>query len=408
MRETGLKAVAADISFRQCRLFESVGRLASVRRGSEECNLSQPAVTQALGKLEQQIGEVLLQRRASGSYLTDPGKVLHLRVQRLFSQMESALVDLGFAAPTTAASMANRISRSQVRSLTAVIEGGSLAKAAENLELTQASLQRAIRHLEGNLGRSVFHRTSAGVMVTAEGVELGRRLKLAMQEIEWGLHEIEDAKGAQASQIVLGTLPYGGSMLLASVLDEFIRAHPNADVRVLTEGAAEMMRRLRFGEVDLVVGIVQETTNSDLVNETFAHTRFRIVARRDHPLTRKDAVGQDDLAAHDWIVGLEGSSRRQCFENLFADRTPPRARIETSTLPIIRQLIAESDRLTLMTSYELKHESHALVALPYDPIKARPAVGVTMRPDWLPTRVHADFIDLIRRSVQAGAEAEAA
>lgn len=399
-----LKARAEEISFRQCRLFESVGRLASVRRGSEECNLSQPAVTQALGKLEQEVGEVLLERKASGSYLTEAGKIFHVRVQRMFAQMEAALQDLGVGNAAAASTVANRLSRSQVRSLIAVIESGSLAKAADDLELTQASLQRAVRHLEGNLGAAVFHRTSTGVMVTPDGVDLGRKLKLATQEIEWGLQEIEEARGAQASRMVLGTLPYGGSMLLASVLDEFTRRHPDAGIRILTEGATEMMRRLRFGDVDLVVGIIQETTSDDLSNEIFAHTQFQVVARRDHPLANRPDVTLDDLAAYDWIAGLEGASRRLCFDALFQGHSLPRAPIETSTLPIIRQLIADSDRLTLMTQYELKHERHALVALPYGPIAARPAVGVTMRNNWLPTRIHSDFIRLIRSTLEAETE----
>ncbi len=66
-------ARAAAISFRQLRLFAAIGDLKSVRRASEECSLSQPAVTQALAKLEEQIGSVLVDRRASGSYLNELG-----------------------------------------------------------------------------------------------------------------------------------------------------------------------------------------------------------------------------------------------------------------------------------------------------------------------------------------------
>jgi LysR family transcriptional regulator of gallate degradation len=86
---------AASLSFRQLKLFESVGRLNSVRRASEECNLSQPAVTQALAKLEQQVGAVLLERRASGSYLNELGEIFHRRATRLFEQFEEALIALG-------------------------------------------------------------------------------------------------------------------------------------------------------------------------------------------------------------------------------------------------------------------------------------------------------------------------
>ncbi len=54
-----------------------------------------------------------------------------------------------------------------------------------------------------------------------------------------------------------------------------------------------------------------------------------------------------------------------------------------------------------MTSYELVYEGGALVALPYAPMPTSPAIGVTMRAEWLPTSIHQDFIDLLQQRVAA-------
>src|ERR1700730_3860545 len=70
---------AVSVSLRHLKLFESVARLSSVRRASEECHLSQPAVTQALAKLEAQIGVGLLERGASGSHLNELGAIFQRR-----------------------------------------------------------------------------------------------------------------------------------------------------------------------------------------------------------------------------------------------------------------------------------------------------------------------------------------
>lgn len=393
MKESELKQRAASISFRQLRLFESVGRLASVRRGSDECNLSQPAVTQAIGKLEHILDVALFDRHASGSYLTEAGTIFHLRAQRLFRNIDLALEDIG---ANSALPIAHRLSRSQVRSLLAIIEFGSFAKAAEALELTPASLQRAARDLEGNLGKTLFHRTATGVMVTTEGLEFGRKLRLALQEIEWGIREIEVARGAIKSQMIIGTLPFGGSMLLASVLDEFVAAHRQADIRILTEGASEMIKRLRAGDVDLVLGIVQETTGQDLCNESFAQTPYQVVGRRGHPLAGRAGLQQPDLVAFDWVVGMEGSSRRTCFDALFEQANAPTTPIATSSLPIIRHLLANSDRLTLMTTYEVDYEGGSVIALDIDPPGPGPQIGVTTRADWLPTALHKNFVAMLR------------
>lgn len=400
MKGPELRTRAAEISFRQLRLFESVGRLASVRRGSEECNLSQPAVTQALSKLELQLGAVLLERRSSGSYLTEAGKIFHVRVQRLFAQMTDALVCLGAAsAPEPAAALINRITRSQVRSLIAIVDGGSFSRAAEALKLTQASLQRAARDLEGNLRRAIFYRTAAGVMVTPEGVEFGRQLKLASQEVEWGIREIESTRGEHSSQITVGALPFGGTLLLATVLDEFVARQPRTDVKIVSEGASEMLRRLRAGDVDILVGILQDTGQSDLNYESLATTPYEIVARPGHPLLDKAELTHADLAAFEWIAAAEGSSRRNCFDLLFAEGPAPQAPITASSLAIIQELLAHSNRLTMMTTYEVRREGGSLVPLPFGPIEPSPAIGMTTRAGWLPTTLHQSFMSLLRHRV---------
>ena len=52
-----------------------------------------------------------------------------------------------------------------------ISEAGSLNKAAEQLYMTQPSLTSAIRELENEIGRRIFHRTSRGMVTTTEGVD---------------------------------------------------------------------------------------------------------------------------------------------------------------------------------------------------------------------------------------------
>jgi DNA-binding transcriptional LysR family regulator len=161
-----------------------------------------------------------------------------------------------------------------------------------------------------------------------------------------------------------------------------------------------MLRHLRSGDVDLVVGLLRDRKADDLVYEALAETPYVVVARHGHPLAQKNDVTLDDLARHDWIIGTPGAARRIRFDKLFAGRRRPLARIETCSLPTIRLLLAQSDRLTILTSYELMYEEDALTALPFGPIEPVPSIGLTMRENWLPTQLQADFIDLMQRRIE--------
>jgi LysR family transcriptional regulator of gallate degradation len=387
-------------SIRHLKVFESVAQLHGVRRASEECHLSQPAVTQAIAKLEEQLGVTLLERRASGSYLNEFGVIFHRRTQRLFAQVESALAELGVPnGPIPLPRIAGRISRSQVRSLISIVENGSFAQAARALGVSQTSLQRAARDLERTLRTPLYAQTASGIMATPAAAEFARKVKLALREVELGVDEVEAARGNIGGEIVIGAMLLAGSVVLAAVINEFVSAYPNANIRILNGNAKDLLRYLRGGDVDVVVGLIRDEEIEDLVHEGLAETPYAVVARHGHPLTRKSQVTLQDLAACDWVVGTPGANRRVRFDRLFAGGQRPQARIATCSLPTIRLLLAQSDRLTLLTSHELMYEEDALTALSFGPIEPVPSFGLTMRANWLPTQLQARFIDLIRARI---------
>lgn len=389
-----------SVSIRHFKLFETVARLSSVRKASDECHLSQPAVTQAIANLEERLGVPLLERRASGSYLNEYGTIFHRRVDRLFNQIEQALIELGVANGGTPVSLIScRMTRSQIRSLIAIAENGSFALAARALKVSQTSLHRAARDLERMLRMPIYVHTAAGIMATPAGTEFARKVKLAMREVDRGVDEIEAAKGNFGGEIVVGAMLLAGSVVLAQVLNEFVTLYPNANVRVLNGNAEDMIRYLQAGDVDFVIGLLRRPVPDGLVDESFAETPYVVASRHGHPLTRKPKVTIEDLARFDWVVGTPGANRRDGFETMFAGRQAPTARIATCSLPTIRLLLTGSDRLTLLTSYELIFEEDALTAIPFEPIMPVPAIGLTMRENWLPTQIQASFLELIQKRI---------
>jgi DNA-binding transcriptional LysR family regulator len=388
-------------SLRHLKLFESAARLRSVRRASAECHLSQPAATQALAKLEEQIGAPLLERHVSGTYLNESGVIFQLRTQRLFAQIEQALVELGV--PNSKAPLgliASRITRAQIRALTAIEQNGSFARAARALGVSQISLQRAARDLERTLRTPLYVQTAFGIMATPAGAEFSRKLKLAMRELDSALDELDAAKGKFGGEIVIGAMLLAGSVVLASIVDEFALAYPNASIRVLSGNAEDMLKYLHAGDIDFVIGLLRDPAPENLVNRPLAETPYIVAARSGHPLMSREHVSLDDLADFPWIIGTPGASRRVQFDRLFAGRERlPQARLATCSQPIIRLLLARNDYLTLLTSYELLHEDNAVAALPFGPIEPSPFIGLTTRENWLPTRLQQNFIDLVQKRI---------
>jgi hypothetical protein len=113
----------------------------------------------------------------------------------------------------------------------------------------------------------------------------------------------------------------------------------------------------------------------------------------------KSRISLADLADYEWVIGTPGANRRTQFDSMFKGRLRPLSPVATCSLPIIRLLLSHSDRLTLLTSYELMYEEDALAAVPFGPIEPSPSIGLTMRENWLPTRLQGEITAFIKRRV---------
>lgn len=387
-------------SIRHLKMFESVARLHGLGRASEECHVTQPAVTQALKNLEEQVGVALLDRCGTGSYLNEFGAILHRRTQRFFTQLEQALLELGVCnGPVPLQALASRISQSQIRSLIAIVDKGSSAQAARALRTSQATLQRAARDLERALRMTLYARTASGLVAVPDAAEFARKLKLAQKEVELGIDEVGAARGNMGGEIVIGAMSMAGSVMLSSVINDFVLLYTKAHVQIINGRSTELLKSLRSGDVDAVIGLLKEPDATDLIHEPLAHTPYMVVARHNHPLMRRGRVTLDDLAEFEWVTGNRESCRRLCFDRLFSGKPLPPAPIETSSLPTIRILLCQGDRLALLTSYELMHEEEILASVPFGPIEPVPTIGLTMRKNWLPTELQANLIRLIRKLI---------
>jgi DNA-binding transcriptional LysR family regulator len=115
---------------------------------------------------------------------------------------------------------------------------------------------------------------------------------------------------------------------------------------------------------------------------------------------QRKSVTLEDLSNYEWVIGSAEGGRRARFDSMFSNHRKPIVRIEASSLPTIRVLLAQSDRLTLLTSYELMCEEDTLTSVPYfGPIEPVPTFGLTMRENWLPTQRQASFIELIEKRI---------
>jgi LysR family transcriptional regulator, regulator for genes of the gallate degradation pathway len=394
-------------SLRQLRAFEAAARLESVSNAAREINLSQPALTQSLHALEVRLHARLFERRRTGCYTTELGEILLPRVRRFFDHIRLALAEPAVGAPFTGRqgvdTIINKLTRPQLRCLIAVSDNESFDAAARTLGIAQPSLQRSAKELERELRRSLYRRTASGMTTTAQGSELARRFLLAIREIEYGLEEVQAAQGVTTSRLAIGNIPHSNHQMLSVAINALLASHPNAHVQIVDGHYEVLLNDLRSGKLDFLFGVLRRPDwIHDINEEPLFLNQYVVVACKGHPLEAQKTLSLRDLLRYDWIMPGPSTPRQQALERLFVGMAEqPRISIETTSMQIYRAILGSTDRLTLMSLAESQlNDNSALTVLPFRSPHLRRVDGVATRADWQPTRIHRQFLDLLRQQAR--------
>jgi DNA-binding transcriptional LysR family regulator len=195
--------------------------------------------------------------------------------------------------------------------------------------------------------------------------------------------------------------------VLPAALNALAREKSRIDVRVLTGPYDDLLYRLRHGEIDILVGALRDPVPiGDVVQTAYFHDPLAILARAGHPLAKKHPVTAADLMAFPWVLPPPGTPARAYFEKAFgaAWKEGRPGVTETSSMVLVRGLLMESDRLTMLSAHQMSHEIKLgqIAALPVAlPGSARP-IGVTVRAGWRPTKTYVAFLNHLRAASDIG------
>jgi DNA-binding transcriptional LysR family regulator len=408
MNETKRVSAEDDLArLRRLFLFDAVCVAGGIGQAAVRAGRTQPAVSLAISKLEASFGGQLFERGFGGSELTDEGVILQRRVRRMLDQMERAIANLtGHAAPgaANAGKICRHLTDTQVRCHIAIANAGSAAEAAQALGISQPAVHRAARQIEQNVGVSLYRRRVHSVSANPAGVEFARCLSLALYEIAQAGEELAYARGQLTGKVAIGILPLLPPRLVARAIQRLRARYPAARVTVDEGAHVRLLRELRTGVIDIIIGGLREPRLAGSVQETELFADPYVVAvRKGHRLAAQKTIAAPDLAGYDWVVPQRNVPRRAVIDSLFA-RLPvqPPLVVETSSLAMMMAMLEESDCITLLSRSQI-YDAYAgseMVALELETPEASRAVGFTVRTDWLGTAIQQAFVEHLREECE--------
>lgn len=203
----------------------------------------------------------------------------------------------------------------QVRYFVALARELNFTRAAEQCNVSQPALTRAIQQLEGELGGPLFHRERGNTHLS----ELGRLMLPYLQNV------MEQARAAKENAKALGkldraTLTIGAmctisASLIADLIARFSAQHPEVEVRIHDGGAPQMIEALDKGELEIgVIGVPEEMPENFHCVPIFEE-RFVVLLPPNHRLVAHDPIRVAELNGEPYV------SRSNCevFEYVSRD-----------------------------------------------------------------------------------------
>jgi DNA-binding transcriptional LysR family regulator len=233
---------------------------------------------------------------------------------------------------------------------------------------------------------------------TPYGAELARRFQVALRDLEYGLEELEAARGNVISRIAIGNIPHSATQILSNAIKHLLAKYPAARVQIVDGHYEDLLNDLRAGKLDLLYGVLRRPDwATDVKEELLFANHYVVVARSGHPLCRMKRPNLRDLARHEWIMPGPLAPRQQALHRLLGGLSQePTISIETTSLQIYRTILSATDQLTLMSRFEAQLNDATLAVLPFRSQHLRRFDGVATRVGWQPTSIHLHFLDLLR------------
>ncbi|NOV23965.1 LysR family transcriptional regulator [Cupriavidus necator] len=167
-----------------------------------------------------------------------------------------------------------KLDPTSLRLFVAVVEGGSIAAAAESSHLAAAAVSKRISELELGLGTELLLRSNKGVLPTAAGVELMHLARAVLHDLDDILVRMRDYAGGVRGCIRVFANISTITQFLPAHLKSFLAAYPLVDIHLEERVSAMIGRAVAENAAD--VGIFTAGAAGHGV-ETFPYRRDELV-----------------------------------------------------------------------------------------------------------------------------------
>ena len=271
-----------------------------------------------------------------------------------------------------------------------VVQRGSMAKAAQQLGVSQPAVSEVIADLEHALGVRLLDRSAQGVEPTIYGGALLRRSVVVFDELKQSIRDIEFLSDPTLGEVRIACAESLWHTLLPEIILRFSELYPRVDVHTDLADPSKEFWELRERKYDctlqrVLLPVTDGCAMDDLNMEVLFDDMLVVAAGADNRWARRRKIDLAELIDEPWIFGAPGTWHRALGEEVFRARglSAPKPSVTTVSVILRARLLAAGPYFAMfLTSVvrQLIADRFAITALPVDlPPKPFTTVIVTLK-----------------------------
>jgi DNA-binding transcriptional LysR family regulator len=241
-----------------------------------------------------------------------------------------------------------RFTFKQLRYFDAALRYGSIARAAEEMNISQSSITAAIDLMEGNIGTALFRRIPAkGIVATDAGREVGKRVVAFLEHCRHFESELMSLQGSPTGTLRVACFEPSAPYVLPPILKQISALYPSIRIDLKEGDMQEISQLLKDGGVDMALTYNVGLAADQPFRSLFFARPFALLPA-DWPLAAKPGLTLDDLADLPMLM-LDLPASQSYFNRLFTSQGLRPKIVHTSkSSSVLRGMVAAGLGYTLM------------------------------------------------------------
>lgn len=252
-----------------------------------------------------------------------------------------------------------------LKALDALLDEGSVTRAAQRLSLTQPAVSGMLTRLRDYFGDPLFVRTSHGMVPTLRASELSVPVKQILTDIAILLKPMQfDPMTAELTYTLVAT-DYALKAVVVPLIAALKQHAPRIRIAVRSVDSERMYQQLSRGEVDLAL-VTPQTTPDDLHGRALYQEEYVCVARCHHPLAAASEMTLEQFCEQEHIlVSTEGRFMGVTDEALAELSLTRRVGVSVNSFLVIPDILRSTDMIAVVPGRMVPVDSDlAIIPLP--------------------------------------------